>query len=66
MITTKPQVEPGAYYSQAQAARALGVDRHTVARYVRDGRIRCRVRGIDRRAVIPGSEILKAWGRMLI
>lgn len=66
MITTRPNVEYKGLYSQAQAARALGVDRHTIARYVKQGYINVRVRRTDRKTVIPGSEILKAWGSMVI
>ena len=66
MITTRPNVEYKGLYSQAQVARALGVDRHTIARYVKQGYISVRVRRTDRKTVIPGSEILKAWGSMMI
>lgn len=31
MIITKPEVEPDGLYNQGQAAKALHVDRHTVA-----------------------------------
>lgn len=48
MITTRPNVEYKGLYSQAQAARALGVDRHTIARYVKQGYINVRVRRTDR------------------
>ncbi|RRC99058.1 helix-turn-helix domain-containing protein [Prevotella sp. OH937_COT-195] len=65
MITTRPNVEYKGLYSQAQAARALGVDRHTIARYVKQGYINVRVRRTDRKTVIPGGEILKAWGGMV-
>ena len=32
MTTTHPDISPQGVYSQAQAARLLGVDRHTLAR----------------------------------
>lgn len=66
MITTRPQVDYKGNYTQAQAAKALGVDRHTIARYVKQGHLKCKVRRFDKRAVIPGSEILKIWGAMFI
>lgn len=66
MITTRPQVDYMGNYTQAQAAKALGVDRHTIARYVKLGHLKCKVRRFDKRLVIPGSEILKAWGGMII
>jgi len=66
MITTRPQVDYKGLYSQAQAARALGVDRHTIARYVKQGYINVRIRRTDKKTVIPGSEILKAWGSTVL
>lgn len=36
MTTTKPDISPQGVYSQAQAARLLGVDRHTLARWEKD------------------------------
>ena len=35
MIKNKPTLNNDAVYTQSQAARALDVDRHTIARYVR-------------------------------
>lgn len=66
MIATRPTVEYTGNYTKAQAARALGVDRHTVARYINQGRIKTQVRKIDRKVIIKGSEILKAWCQMII
>ena len=66
MITTRPEVDYKGNYSQSQAAKALGIDRHTVARYVKQGHLKTRVRRFDRKPVIPGSEILKLWGGMYL
>lgn len=66
MITTRPQVDYKGNYTQAQAAKALGVDRHTIARYVKLGHLKVKIRRFDQRTVIPGSEILKVWGGMCI
>lgn len=65
MIATRPNVDYKGLYSQAQAARALGVDRHTISRYVKNGYIKVRVRRTDHKTVIAGSEILKVWGGMV-
>lgn len=61
MITEKPNVTPRGLYSQAQTARALGVSRHTVARYTKEGLIRFRVRKAGYTPVTTGSEIIKLW-----
>ena len=49
MITTRPEVDYKGNYTQAQAAKALGVDRHTIARYVKQGYLKCKVRRFDRK-----------------
>ena len=36
MTATKPDISPQGVYSQAEAARLLQVDRHTLARWERD------------------------------
>ena len=36
MTATKPDISLTGVYSQAEAARLLGVDRHTLARWERD------------------------------
>ncbi len=66
ITTTRPEVEYKGNYTQTQAAKALGVDRHTIARYVKKGYLKCKVRRFDQKTVIPGSEILKLWGGMMI
>lgn len=66
MITTRPQVEYTGNYTQIQAARALGIDRHTIARYIKRGRIKAQVRKIDKKMIIKGSDILRVWCQMII
>lgn len=61
MITEKPKVFSNGLYTQAQAARALGVSRHTVARYTKKGLIRFRIRRAGMTAVTTGSEIINLW-----
>lgn len=59
MIRNKPDINQDSVYSQSEAARALDVDRHTVARYVRSGELESARRGT--RNVIKGSAILQLW-----
>lgn len=59
MIKNKPDINQESIYSQSEAARALDIDRHTVARYVRSGELESARRGT--RNVIKGSAILQLW-----
>lgn len=59
MIKNKPDINQDSVYSQSEAARALDIDRHTVARYVRSGELESAKRGT--RNVIKGSAILQLW-----
>lgn len=61
MITHKPEVNPLGLYNQKQAAEALQVNRHTIARYERAGLIRFRVRKAGMTKVVSGEEIIKCW-----
>lgn len=61
MITTKPEVSPTGLYSQSQAAAALSVERHTIARYAKNGLIKFKVRKAGMRKVCTGAEIIKCW-----
>lgn len=66
MIVTKPEVEPDGLYNQGQAAKALHVDRHTVARYANDGLIKFRVRKAGKGLITTGAEIIKCWKSMYL
>lgn len=59
MIKNRPDINQDCVYSQSEAARALDIDRHTVARYVRSGELESARRGT--RNVIKGSAILQLW-----
>ena len=63
MTTTKPQVDENGLYSQKQAAGALGVDRHTVARYAANVVIAFWPRPNGGK-VTTGAEIVKCWQRI--
>lgn len=64
MIISKPDINPEGLYTMTQAAEALHVDRHTVARYAKEGRIRFRMRKAGGRKVTTGREIMRCWGTM--
>ncbi len=61
MIIAKPDVNPEGLYNLSQAARALHVDRHTVARYAAQGHIHFKRRKLGRVRVTTGAEIIKCW-----
>jgi len=66
MITTKPDVLPTGLYNQRQAADALRVERHTIARYETDGLLKFRVRKAGRGKVTTGAEIIRCWQNMYL
>lgn len=61
MKTDRPTVSPTGLYNQKQAAEALQVDRHTVARYEAAGMIRFRTRKAGKARVTTGAEIVRCW-----
>lgn len=61
MITRKPEVDPEGLYNVGQTAKALGIDRHTLARYARQGLIRMWRRKAGGLRVTTGREIIKCW-----
>lgn len=66
MIVTKPDVEPDGLYNQRQAAEALHIDRHTIARYAADGLIKFKVRKAGKTKITTGAEIIKCWRSMYL
>ena len=66
MIPTRPEVDYMGNYTLAQAAKALGIDRHTIARYIKQGRLKSQIRKVDRRVIIKGRDILHIWCQMII
>lgn len=61
MITTRPNVNPAGLYNQAQAAAALGVERHTIKRYEDNGYLKFKVRKAGRQKITTGAQIIKCW-----
>lgn len=66
MTNERPLVSPEGLYTQAQAARALKIDRHTVKKYTESGLMKFRVRKSDGRVVIKGAQIIAAWEQMYL
>ena len=66
MIITEPQVTPTGLYNMSQAAKALEIDRHTLARYAANGDIKFRVRKVSKQKLVTGSEIIKGWKTMYL
>lgn len=64
MIISRPDIDPEGLYTMTQAAEVLHVDRHTVARYAKGGRIRFHERKAGGRKVTTGREIMRCWGAM--
>jgi len=64
MIIDKPIVNLDGLYNQKQAAEALHIDRHTVARYEADGLIKFKIRKAGKAKVTTGAEIIKCWNGM--
>lgn len=66
MIITKPEVIPDGLYNQKQTAEALHLDRHTIARYEANGRLKFKTRKADNRKVTTGAEIIRCWQGMYL
>lgn len=66
MTITQPEVLPEGRYTQAQAARALQIDRHTVAKYAEEGLMKFRMRKAGRRKVCAGADIIRIWKAMYL
>ena len=62
MAPDAPAVSPAKRYTEAEAARLLGVHRHTVERWRKEGTIRpLPANGNNLRIYYKGVEVLKAW-----
>ncbi len=66
MIISKPDVIPDGLYNQKQAAEALHLDRHTIARYAANGYLKFKVRKAGNGKVTTGAEIIRCWQGMYL
>ena len=63
MTQERPDISPTGRYTQAAAARLMGVDRHTIARWSRDPRYRleCFHRKANGDKFFKGSDLIRIW-----
>ena len=62
MITPNPpQVVPNAMYRVAEAARILGVHRHTIRNYVHSSFLRPKYDSVSGRELFEGRELTRFW-----
>lgn len=62
MTPERPNVSPASRYNESEAARILGVNRRTIARWRESGQIRPTAMGIKSgRVYYKGSELQRAW-----
>jgi len=61
MTTECPLVNPFGHYSKTQTATILSVDRKTIYRYCRDGKLYLHYNKITSKNYILGKDILKLW-----
>ena len=61
-----PDIDPRGLYNQAQASKALGVNRHTIKKWVEAGVLPCKIRKVDLRGVIEGKELIKLWSKKVL
>lgn len=61
MVNELPKsLNPAGRYNTSEAARLLGVDRHTIMRWTKDGHIRASASN-GRRKRYKGADIIKAF-----
>lgn len=61
MIGERPNIDPRGRYSAAQAGELLGVNKATVDRWGREGKLPRRISKVNGRIRYVGSDLLKLW-----
>lgn len=63
MVSERPDINPSGRYTQAAAARLMGVDRHTISRWSRDPSYRLErfVRRAGGGTYYLGKDLLRIW-----
>ena len=64
MINVKPDVILSGRYTQADVARILDIDRHSVRRYEQLGLICFRMKTRVSRKVTTGTDIVRLWEKL--
>ena len=62
MVAEQPHVSLKAKYNMTQASAALGIDRSTLRRYVRNGKAKAVVNKCNGRLMFYGHELIRVWG----
>ena len=61
MVTTPPNIPLSARLELREAAEALGVDKSSIQRWTKDGRLACGIKKSNNRKFWLGSELIRFW-----
>lgn len=61
MKSSLPEIRQDGRYSITDASRLIGVSRNTLYRYIGEGMLKTRMRKVNGRKFIHGSELIKLW-----
>lgn len=61
MVNYEPPVSVGRRYTIEETSSLLGIHRHTLRRYTKQGKIKCSIRRSDNRKFYSGREIVRFW-----
>ena len=61
MISTPPDIHPRGRYNSVQASKALGINRTTLNRWVKQGRIIPQPQKSSPRLIYLGKDLLAIW-----
>lgn len=61
MTNEEPKVADAGRYTMTETCKVLGIHRNTLRRWLQAGKMKVKFRRIDKRKVIEGAEIKRAW-----
>ena len=61
MVDEEPKVAQRGKYTITEASKRLGVHRNTLARYLKEGKIRCRFSKETNRKYFSGDDLVRLW-----
>lgn len=61
MTNEEPNVADAGRYTMTETCKVLGIHRNTLRRWLQAGKMKVKFRRIDKRKVIEGAEIKRAW-----